>query len=286
VCPDYGVFNSLAGDELVDSGGPACRWRRRGMTQLMHPLAASHRIEGSSGEIFVGVHGFTGTPAHLRLLGEHINNVHGHTVLLPRLAGHGTSLEDMATTGRHHWLGSVSDALQIAFGLGERVHLFGFSMGGLLAVRAAAAFPVATLSTLNTPTVSTNPPVHVARFVAPFRKYRMWPEGGEEPAADAARYWVHYDGMPTASILQVAKLRNEALAVAPSVTAPTLVIQSKADETVRAESAGRLAHALAEAEVSVTWLERSPHNALLLDERSVIHAAISAHLRESGSGAI
>ncbi len=256
------------------------------MTRLMHPLAASHRIEGSSGEVFVGVHGFTGTPAHLRMLGEHINRTHGHTVLLPRLAGHGTSLEDMAATGRHHWSGSVNDALRMAFGLSDRVHLFGFSMGGLLTVRAAAAFPVATLSTLNTPTVHRNRQIHAARFVAPFKKYRMWAQGGDEPEADAAQYWIHYAGMPTAGIVQVAELRDEALAVAHSVTAPTLVIQSKVDETVRAESAGRLAHALAEADVSVVWLERSPHNALLFDERPVIHAAISAHLQASRQGAI
>lgn len=98
------------------------------MTRLMHPLAASHRIDGEAADVFVGVHGFTGTPAHLRLLGEHVNRVHGHTVLLPRLAGHGTSMADMATTGRHHWQASVDGALRKAFDIGDRVHLFGFSM--------------------------------------------------------------------------------------------------------------------------------------------------------------
>jgi carboxylesterase len=55
------------------------------------------------------IHGFTGSPSEMRLLGEHLHR-ENYTVLAPRLAGHGTTPEDMACTSWRHWYGSGLDA--------------------------------------------------------------------------------------------------------------------------------------------------------------------------------
>lgn len=244
----------------------------------MHPLAASYRVDGDSGEVFVGVHGFTGTPAHLRLLAAHIHQTHGHTVLLPRLEGHGTSMQHMASTGRRHWTASVRDAMRVAFELSDRVHLFGFSMGGLLSLQAASEFPVRTLTTLNTPMIDSKRRVLFARLAAPFAPFRMWEDSGDPPSGEALDYWIHYPGMPTGSIYELSELRRLAQEAAGAVTAPTLIIQSRVDETVPARSAGILAHELSNTQARVSWLSDSPHNALLYDERDLIHQAVSEHI--------
>jgi len=58
------------------------------------------------------IHGFTGLPAELRLLGEYLN-VRGFTVLAIRLAGHGTTVEDLSRMEHEDWMDSVRDGYAI-----------------------------------------------------------------------------------------------------------------------------------------------------------------------------
>ena len=53
------------------------------------------------------VHGFTGTPQSMRPLAEAFAAA-GFAVELPRLPGHGTSVDDMATTTFADWSGAVA----------------------------------------------------------------------------------------------------------------------------------------------------------------------------------
>jgi carboxylesterase len=50
------------------------------------------------------LHGFTGNPVSMRPLAEACAK-EGFTVELPRLPGHGTSVEDLMTTGWADWSG-------------------------------------------------------------------------------------------------------------------------------------------------------------------------------------
>ena len=54
------------------------------------------------------VHGFTGLPAELLLMGRDLN-ARGYSVLGVRLAGHATRAEDLACTTGEDWLDSVRD---------------------------------------------------------------------------------------------------------------------------------------------------------------------------------
>ena len=58
------------------------------------------------------IHGFTGLPAELRLLGEYLN-ARGFTVLAIRLAGHGTTVEDLSRMEHEEWMDSVRDGYAI-----------------------------------------------------------------------------------------------------------------------------------------------------------------------------
>ena len=52
------------------------------------------------------LHGFTGNPSSMRPLAEAFAGA-GFHVELPRLPGHGTSIEDMQATGWADWTGEV-----------------------------------------------------------------------------------------------------------------------------------------------------------------------------------
>lgn len=85
------------------------------------------------------LHGFSGSPWDLRLLGEHLAAA-GYFVKAPRLPGHGTHPEAMAQITYRDWLSASEDALE---SLSKFRHIFvaGLSMGGLLSLCLAAKFP-------------------------------------------------------------------------------------------------------------------------------------------------
>jgi carboxylesterase len=96
--------------------------------------AWSH-VVGSRVGVLV-VHGFTGTPASVRNVAEAMASA-GYDVELPRLPGHGTTVDDMLTTDWSAWTDEVSRAVER---LGTRVSdvvAVGQSMGATLVLRAA-----------------------------------------------------------------------------------------------------------------------------------------------------
>jgi carboxylesterase len=96
-------------------------------------------FEGGRSGILL-IHGLTGTPMEMRLLGKGLNRA-GYTVHGMQLAGHCGDVDDLLATNWHDWYASVEKA---ADALREKVdHLFvgGLSMGALLALKLAADRP-------------------------------------------------------------------------------------------------------------------------------------------------
>ena len=78
------------------------------------------------------VHGFTGSPAELRLL-AHALHAQGFGVEAPLLAGHGTQLDDLMEIEPRQWLEQI-DALVVRLRKqGQRVVVAGLSLGSILA---------------------------------------------------------------------------------------------------------------------------------------------------------
>lgn len=249
------------------------------MTYL-DPLAAPFRLEGANGEGVLVLHGFGGTPAHLRMLGDHLN-ASGYTVHGPLLEGHGTNLEHMEAASRRGWLAGARKGYQELSEACDRVHLFGLSMGGLLGLSLAAQLRVASVTTLNTPMKLHDRRAPLARMMQFVQRFRMWDEAEAEPEGEAARYWVQYEGLSVKAAAQLLDLMRDTKARLAEVTAPLLVIQSRVDESVRPVSAEIIMQRTSSFQKELLWLDRSPHNSLLYDERTIIHDKVLEHLRRS-----
>jgi carboxylesterase len=245
-----------------------------------HPGAAPFHLQGSNGEGVLVLHGFGGTPAHLRMLAEHLNDG-GFTVLGPLVEGHGTDLEHMETTGRRDWLDSAHRGFETLSETCDRVHLFGFSMGGLLCLNLAAQLRAASLAVLNTPIKLHDRRQPLARVLKYVQRFRMWEGDEPEPEGEAARYWIQYEGFSMRAAVQLLDLIRETKAQLSRVTCPLLVIQSRADESVRAVSAEIIRDRTSSFRKELVWLEHSRHNSLLYDERNTIHEAVLEHLRRA-----
>lgn len=82
------------------------------------------------------LHGFTGSTAALRPW-AHAVAADGYAVELPRLAGHGTSWQELNKTRWQDWYAGATTALTLLTERCDEVFVGGLSMGGCLALRLA-----------------------------------------------------------------------------------------------------------------------------------------------------
>lgn len=253
------------------------------MTGYIHPHAAPFSLEGERPDAVLLLHGWTGSPAHVRVLGTELNDA-GFAVHGPLLAGHGTSVEDMVGTGWRDWVRSaLGGALELADGA-RRLHLVGLSMGGVMALLLAPVVDAATVTTINAPQKVWDRRNRVARL---FRgSDRIDPGVPPVPAVDdMLDYQQQYDGTPVGTAAELGDLIRAANRNLDHVTCPALIIQSKTDETVKPVSAEIIYDGIASTDKGLVWLEDSRHVALLDKERHVISQAVLEHLeRHSSSG--
>lgn len=249
------------------------------MSSLLHPHAAPFSFEGERDDAVLLLHGWTGSPAHLRLLGKKLNEV-GFPVHAPLLAGHGTSIEDMVKTGWRDW---VSSALEGAAGVSSgdrRLHLVGLSMGGIISLLLAPTLEAVSVTTINAP-------VKVRDRRAAFAT--IWRGSGriisaEPPVpapAEVVDYQRQYVGTPVGTIAELRDLIKACRRSLGRVTCPALIIQSETDETVDPVSAEIIYDGIASEDKGLVWLQRSRHVALLDEERDVIAEAVTDHVQRN-----
>lgn len=93
---------------------------------------------GRSGVLLI--HGLTGTPMEMRLLGKGLNRA-GFTVHGMQLAGHCGDVDDLLATGWRDWYASVERAADEMLDKVDQLFVGGLSMGALLALKLAADRP-------------------------------------------------------------------------------------------------------------------------------------------------
>lgn len=211
------------------------------------------------------VHGFTGTPTEMFLLGKHLNE-QGYTVLGVRLCGHGTSVEEMETTNWCNWYHSVCDGYHILKDICEEIHVVGLSLGGILSMKLAMEYKVETVTALSAPIHIVNrgiellPPMEECKGKYVPKKRRKFSDIAQD-------YCIAYDRTPISCVhylLQIIKIVADDL---EKLTTPLLVIQSRKDHTVHAESAEFIYDHAGSQQKKLVWLEQSGHLITLDNER-------------------
>ena len=215
------------------------------------------------------IHGFTGNPAELRLLGEYLRSK-GLTVLCVRLAGHGTDADDLMRTTREDWFYSVLDGISILSGLCKKISLVGHSMGGLLALRAATMFEIERLVTIAAPMfidesmrLDQLPPRDECGVLA-VHKPRRYLKGVPVGVNDV------YRDMPLVSVHELVNAIDETKKILSRVTTPTLVMHGTADHTAQCESAQFIFERLSSTEKKIFLFEGMGHLLPLKDGREQV----------------
>lgn len=225
------------------------------------------------------IHGFTGLPAELLLMGEALNK-QGFTVLGVRLAGHGTTVEDMSHMTWNDWMDSVRDGYAILRGCCQEISVAGHSMGGLLALLLSTEQKIARV-------ISMAAPIFVAeerglaglpsrelctdQFVPKARRLLK----NVPPAANKS-----YRKMPLLSIHELVTIIDKTKGCIDEVTAPVLIMHSRDDHTAAPKSAEYIYEHVKSSQKRILWLNKSGHMLPLKGERDLVFSEAAAFLQQ------
>ncbi len=215
------------------------------------------------------LHGFTGSPTSVLPLAEAFAAA-GHSVEVPLLPGHGTTIEDMIATGFADWSAAATDAFERLAARSAAVAVAGLSMGGLLAAwLAVERDDVAALICINPLTVAPEEEIlEMARGMLD-EGTEVLP-GGSSDIAKPDAVEVSYRGTPLRPLLDM--IDNGVVPLTgrlDRITAPLLLFSSAEDHVVDPVSSDHLA-AASGGPVERVLLTRSYHVATLDYDQALI----------------
>lgn len=233
---------------------------------------------GNAGVLLI--HGFTGLPAELLLLGEFLNRA-GFTVLGVRLAGHATNELNLMKTTNEDWFNSVLDGYSILKGLCEKIFVLGHSMGGLLALKLAHFRKVEKIVTLAAPIfideslhLKDLPPRSECKDFAVIRPPRLLKN--VPPPVNKV-----YRKMPYISVHELVNLIEEVKTLLPKITAPILIMHGLEDHTAKFESANFIEEKINSVRKEKIFVENCGHLLPLTESREFVFEEVRKFLDDA-----
>ncbi|MCC6847756.1 MAG: alpha/beta fold hydrolase [Deltaproteobacteria bacterium] len=248
------------------------------------------------GRAEVGVlllHGLTGTSAEMAPVAAALAG--RYPLWSARIAGHETSVEDLAASSWEDWYASAAAGADALLRVAPRIVVVGLSMGAMLAMRLGverreAVAGVALLS----PAIELGRPWLrrlrlpfglLAAADAGFPPLRRWlaalamTKGGSDIAdLEVRNRHPGYRQVPLRALLNLLRLQGSAWDAAPALTQPALVVHAANDHTCPLAGAERLFARLGSSAKRMVVLQRSFHVVTVDCERDRVLAALDAFL--------
>lgn len=224
------------------------------------------------------VHGFTGSVAHMRPLGDALA-ARGYTVMGINLPGHATTEADMALSDWRQWLSATQNAVAELRRRCHTVAVAGLSMGGLLALLLAEEGKADACVTLSTPMATQNKLLVLAGALAFVQPRISWAPPEERHKLLDSAFDFGYSGFPTRKAADLNRLIHMARSGLSQVRCPLLAVQSTGDETIWQGSADCiLAGASSEIKQKLV-LQKVPHVCTISTELPSIVNAMDVFLK-------
>ncbi len=225
----------------------------------------------------VCVHGFTGTPFEVRFLGEALAKARITTRGI-RLPGHGTSLADLDRTTWRDWADAVDAAVGGLADRCRRVAIVGQSLGGLLALYAAAhRTDLACVASLAAPLWLEGLGARVARWSRGRRSIAIPKFGGSDVRDRVAkRENPCYPAIPTKALGELVDFMGVVERDLARIAIPVLVLHAEHDHTAPVACATRIAE---RTHAQLRILPRSYHLLAVDVERDIVANDVIAFVR-------
>lgn len=189
------------------------------------------------------LHGFTGSPAEMRLVGDNLHQ-YGLTVSAPLLPGHGTTAEDLNNYGWNDWVMAATEAFEDIREKRNHIFIAGLSMGSLLTLYLAGqrqdAEGIIVYSAALEPTDwRSHFPSFLARFMLQFvQQLGKSEEHWANPEAKSLLW--SYDTYPTKAGFDLLQNIPDVIELLPNITCPLLSIYGTEDDVVSVDGVQKL----------------------------------------------
>ena len=236
-------------------------------------------LDGSSRNVGVLlIHGYMSAPLEIRELALHLQE-RGFWVYGPRLKGHGTSPDDLASRRYIEWVESVEQGYMILKNMCEHVIVGGFSTGAGLDLDmvsrvkdAAAVFAVA-------------PPMKLQDFSIRFVPYvNTWNQFMSMIRVNAAKKefvennpenpHINYLRNPISALRELDRLMVNLEPKLPKITIPALVVQARMDPVVNPKGSRRLFDRIGSDIKEYFLFSHNRHGILLGEGADRVHRSI------------
>ena len=247
------------------------------MQDFSSPQAQPFDFPGGDHGILL-IHGFTGSPAHMRLLGEGLKEK-GFAVRGILLPGHGQTPEAMGKVKWQDWVLASREAAAEMRKKYRRFTVAGLSMGGCLALMLAEQMQTDACVTIAAPMKTVNRLRALAPLAA-FAHPMIHKQADGTRATLNQDYDIGYTSYPTASVGQLSAIIRRAKRDLHLIQCPLLTVQSHGDKTVTADSPALIAQGVSSQVKANLWLDTAPHVCTISPEYGKIVNGMADFLNE------
>jgi carboxylesterase len=215
------------------------------------------------------IHGGTGSPPEMRPMGEFLAD-NGLTVLGVRLAGHGTTPEDLASKHLTDFIESAQAGLDQLRSICRAIFVGGLSVGGLITLYLAARHPFQGAVVMSAPAFIHDWRI---RFLPIFKYLVKWVQMGEDfdlTDPEAQNRLFCYQRVPTSFGVQVNKLMHETRESLSRVSVPLLLMQGAMDRTIPPSSAQYFYDHVGSQDKEIVLFQNSGHAITVDSERRMV----------------
>jgi esterase/lipase len=223
-------------------------------------------------------HGYMAAPQEVKALAEFLGRK-GYWVYAPRLKGHGTSPEDLATRTYHDWIASIEEGYAVVSNICRRVIVGGFSTGAGLALELASRVEdIAGVFAVSAPLRLQD---LATKFVP---AVDAWNKLMEVVKRDGAKKefvennpenpHINYFRNPISGVRELERLMDHLKPRLGQIRMPALVVQSDGDPVVNPKGAKTIFKRLGSEDKAYVVFSFERHGILLGEGSYRVHRAI------------
>jgi len=242
-------------------------------------------IKGKSKNIGILLsHGYMAAPLEVKGLADYLGRL-GYWVYVPRLKGHGTSPDDLATRSYQDWMGSIDHGYAIISSICRKVVVGGFSTGAGLALGLAArlnhvagVFAVAAPMTLMDFSSKFAPAVDIWNRIMD-RAYKVGPKK-EFVENKPENPHINYLRNPISGVREIERLMRDLEPKLPNLNIPALIVQSRRDPVVDPKGSRKIFEIIGASEKEYILFNFDRHGILLGDGAEKVYRAIGEFVKQ------
>lgn len=231
------------------------------------------------------IHGYMSSPIEMADLARYLGRK-GVTVYVPRLKGHGTSPEDLASCTYLDWLDSIDAGFAVIHSLCKRVVVGGFSTGAALALDlvsrtegAQGVFAVCPPRRLQDPSLKKNLAVDFWNLLV--KKVRGSADREKEFIENVPENpLTSYRRNPVSGIREIERLMERVDLKLPAIKNPALVIHSHRDPVALPAESKRIFDLIGSEEKAYVLFNFDRHGILSGDGAHRVHRAIGDFIED------